>query len=59
MDFSKAFDKVAHNKLISSLHGYGIDSEHRFWDDASTVDEGCFQNWSLDGTTSNVSDIDR
>ena len=24
MDFSKAFDKVAHNRLISSLHGYGI-----------------------------------
>ena len=26
MDFSKAFDKVSHNKLISSLHEYGIDS---------------------------------
>ena len=26
MDFTKAFDKVSHNKLISSLHEYGIDS---------------------------------
>ena len=31
MDFSKAFDKVAHNKLISSLHGYGIDSTTLEW----------------------------
>ena len=31
MDFSKAFDKVAHNKLISFLHGYGIDSTTMEW----------------------------
>ena len=31
MDFLKAFDKVAHNKLISSLHGYGIDSTTLEW----------------------------
>ena len=31
MDFSKAFDKVAHNKLISYLHGYGIDSTTLEW----------------------------
>ena len=28
LDFSKAFDKDAHNKLISSLHGYG---RHRLY----------------------------
>ena len=31
MDFSKAFDKVSHNKLISSLHEYGIDSTTLEW----------------------------
>ena len=31
MDFSKAFDKVAQNKPISSLHGYGIDSTTLEW----------------------------
>ena len=31
MDFSKAFDKVSLNKLISSLHEYGIDSTTLEW----------------------------
>ena len=31
MDFSKAFDNVSHNKLISSLHEYGIDSTTLEW----------------------------
>ena len=31
MDFSKAFDKVAHNKLLTALHSYGIDSTTLKW----------------------------
>ena len=31
LDFSKAFDKVAHEKLISKLHFYGIRGNTLFW----------------------------
>ena len=31
MDFSKAFDNVSHNKLMSSLHEFGIDSPTLEW----------------------------
>ena len=31
LDFSKAFDKVAHKKLISKLHFYGIRGNTLFW----------------------------
>ena len=31
MDFSKAFDKISHNKLISSLHQFVIDSTTFEW----------------------------
>ena len=31
LDFSKAFDKVAHEKLISKLHLYGIRGNTLFW----------------------------
>ena len=31
LDFSKAFDKVAHEKLISKLHFYGIRGKTLSW----------------------------
>ena len=31
LDFSKAFDKVAHEKLISKLHFYGIRGKTQSW----------------------------
>ena len=31
LDFSKAFDKVAHEKLIFKLHFYGIQGNTLFW----------------------------
>ena len=31
LDFSKAFDKVSHEKLIHKLHGYGIRGETLSW----------------------------
>ena len=31
LDFSKAFDKVAHEKLISKLHFYGIQDKTLSW----------------------------
>ena len=31
LDFSKAFDKVAHQKLISKLHFYGIRGKTLSW----------------------------
>ena len=31
LDFSKAFDKVSHGKLIHKLHGYGIRGETLSW----------------------------
>ena len=31
MDFSKAFDKVSHNKLIYKLHSYGIQGDVLNW----------------------------
>ena len=31
LDFSKAVDKVAHEKLISKLHFYGIRGNTLFW----------------------------
>ena len=31
MDFSKAFDKVCHSKLISKLHSYGICGKTNNW----------------------------
>ena len=31
LDFSKAFDKVAHEKLISKLHFYGIRGKKLSW----------------------------
>ena len=31
LDFSKAFDKVAHEKLISKLHFYGIRGKTLYW----------------------------
>ena len=31
LDFSKAFDKVAHEKLIQKLHHYGIRDDTLKW----------------------------
>ena len=31
LDFSKAFDKVAHEKLIQKLHHYGIRRDTLKW----------------------------
>ena len=31
LDFSKAFDKVAHEKLIQKLHHYGIRGDTLKW----------------------------
>ena len=31
LDFSKAFDKVSHERLIHKLHGYGIRGETLAW----------------------------
>ena len=31
MDFSKAFDKVSHTKLIDKLHHYGIQGKTNSW----------------------------
>ena len=31
MDFAKAFDKVAHNRLLLKLQQYGIDGQTQRW----------------------------
>ena len=31
LDFSKAFDKVSHKKIIHKLHGYGIRGKTLSW----------------------------
>ncbi len=31
MDFSKAFDKVAHNRLLYKLERYGVSKQVRNW----------------------------
>ena len=35
LDFSRAFDKIAHEKLISKLHFYGIQVRKDFLDSRS------------------------
>ena len=52
MDFSKAFDKVAHNKLLHKIKWYGVDNQTAGWIRAflhkrqqTVVVEGC-KGWS-------------
>jgi hypothetical protein len=40
VDFSKAFDKIVHNKLLSKLHLYGIEGKILEW-------IKCFQQCSM------------
>ena len=52
MDFSKAFDKVSHGRLLHKVKSHGIQGEVAKWiqnclDDRSqrVIVEGCFSNW--------------
>ena len=38
MDFSKAFDKVSHTKLVDKLHHYGIQGKTNYWVKAFLTD---------------------
>ena len=50
LDFSKAFDKVAHEKLISKLHFYGIWGKTLSWD--KDFLDSCSQAVALNGVKS-------
>ena len=51
LDFSKAFDKVAHEKLISKLHFYGIRGKTLSW--VNDFLDSCSQAVVLNGVKSN------
>ena len=50
LDFSKAFDKVAHEKLISKLHFYGIRGKTLSW--VKDFLDSCSQAVVLNGVKS-------
>ena len=55
LDFSKAFDKVAHQRLAAKLHHYGIRNKTLSWIQSFLADR--YQKVVLDGKTSSSSPV--
>ena len=56
MDFSKAFDKVSHSKLITKLHSYGVCGKANKWKEAFL--SGRTQSVLVEGESSSSVSVD-
>ena len=55
LDFSKAFDKVPHTRLLNKLHYYGIRGKHHSW--IKSFLSGRTQRVIVDGQSSDSVDV--
>ena len=55
LDFSKAFDKVDHQIILSKLHGYGINPTLVAWAESFLLGRTQSQSVIVDGTESSPS----